>query len=112
MTTFDERERAFEKKFAMDEELRFKATVRRNKLLGLWAAQKLGLAGAEADAYAKEVVRTDFQRPGDDDLVEKLREDFAAKGVAQTDEQIHAAIVEMMATAIREVEAERGKSST
>lgn len=109
MTTFDEREKAYERKFALDEELRFKSTVRRNKLLGLWAAEKLGLSGADAEAYAKEVIRADFQKPGDDDLIAKLRADFDAKGVAQTDEQIHAALVELMATAIAQTEAERGK---
>jgi hypothetical protein len=110
MTTFDERERAYERKFAHDEELRFKATVRRNKLLGLWAAEQLGLSGADADAYAKEVIRADFQKPGDEDIVAKLREDFDAKNVAQTDDQIRVALAETMATAVRQIEAERGKS--
>ena len=109
MTTFDEREKAYERRFALDEELRFKSTVRRNKLLGMWAAEKLGLSGPDAEAYAKEVIRADFQKPGDDDLVAKLRTDFDAKGVAQTDEQIHVALVELMATAIAQIEAERGK---
>jgi hypothetical protein len=110
MTTFDEREKAFEKRFALDEELRFKATVRRNKLLGLWAAEKLGLSGPEADAYAKDVIRADFQKPGDEDLVAKLREDFDAKSVAQSDDQIRAALLETMATAVQQIEAERGKA--
>src|SRR2546429_30674 len=65
MTTFDKREEGFEKRFARDEELRFKANARRNKLLGLWAAEKLGISGAEADAYAKAVVMADFDEPGD-----------------------------------------------
>lgn len=107
MTTFDEREKGFERKFAHDENLRFKATVRRNKLLGLWAAEKLGLAGPEAEAYAKEVIRADFQAPGDEDLVDKLRGDFSAKGVVQSDDQIRAALVELMATAIIQAEAEK-----
>ena len=72
MTTFDKREEGFEKKFAHDEELRFKANARRNKLLGLWAAEKLGLSGAEADAYAKEVVVADFEEAGDDDVFRKF----------------------------------------
>jgi hypothetical protein len=110
MTTFDEREKAFEKRFALDEELRFKATVRRNKLLGLWAAEKLGLSGADADAYAKDVIRADFQKPGDEDLVEKLRQDFDAKSVAQSDDQIRAALLETMATAVQQIEAERNKA--
>ena len=109
MTTFDEREKAYEQKFAHDEELRFKATVRRNKLLGLWAAEKLGLSGPDADAYAKDVIRADFQQPGDEDLVAKLRQDFTAKNVAQTDDQIRQALVEMMAAAVSQIEAE-GKS--
>ena len=110
MTTFDERERAYEKKFALDEELRFKSTVRRNKLLGLWAAEKLGLSGAEAEAYAKEVVRSDFQQPGDEDIIAKVRADLEAKGLAQDGAQIPAVMVELMATAVRQVEAETGKS--
>jgi hypothetical protein len=110
MTTFDERERAYEKKFALDEELKFKSTVRRNKLLGLWAAEKLGKTGADADAYAKDVIRADFQQPGDEDLVAKLRQDFAASGVAQSDDQIRAAMAELMATAVAQVEAEKSGS--
>lgn len=110
MTTFDDREKAYERKFAHDEELRFKATVRRNKLLGLWAAEKLGLSGADADAYAKDVIRSDFQKPGDEDVVAKLRQDFDAKGVAQTDDQIRLALAETMAAAVRDIEAERGKA--
>src|SRR5918911_909336 len=80
MTTFDKREEGFEKKFAHDEELRFKANARRNKLLGLWAAEKLGLSGAEADAYAKEVVAADFEEAGDKDVQNKVVKDLAAKG--------------------------------
>ncbi len=81
MTTFDKREEGFEKKFAHDEELKFKAAARRNKLLGLWAAEKLGLTGAAVDAYAKEVVVADFEEAGDEDVFRKLRKDFDAKGV-------------------------------
>src|ERR1700726_4967752 len=73
MTTFDKREEAFEKQFAHDEELKFKATARRNKLLGLWAAEKLGLGGAEADSYAKSVVMADFEEAGDHDVMRKIR---------------------------------------
>jgi hypothetical protein len=107
MTTFDEREKTYERKFALDEELRFKATVRRNKALGLWAAEKLGITGPEADAYAKEVIRADFAQPGDEDLVTKLRGDFAAKSVAVSDDEIRAALVELMATAVVQAEAEK-----
>lgn len=80
MTTFDEREKAFEKKFEKDQELQFKVNARKNKLLGLWAAGLLGKADAEA--YAKEVVMSDFEKPGDDDVVEKLLKDFGAAGKA------------------------------
>jgi hypothetical protein len=82
MSGFDEREKDFEARFKHDQELAFKVTARRNKLLGLWAAQHLGLAGAAADAYAAEVVSADFARPGDSDVIEKVAADFAAKGVA------------------------------
>ena len=81
MTTFDNRERDAEKKFEHDEELRFKVTARRNKLLGLWAAELLGLTDEAAEAYAKEVVLSDFERPGDEDVLEKVLRDFEGKGV-------------------------------
>lgn len=77
MSTFDERQKGFEKKFAHDEELNFKAIARRNKLLGLWAAAKLGKTDADAEAYAKEVVLVDFEEDGHDDVVNKLLKDFA-----------------------------------
>ena len=80
MTTFDDRKDAFEKKFAHDEELRFKANARRNKLLGLWAAEKLGKNGADAEAYAKSVVMADFQEAGDDDVLRKVKGDLEAGG--------------------------------
>lgn len=103
MTTFDKREEGFESKFAHDEELRFKATARRNKLLGLWAAEKLGLAGAEANAYAEEVVMADFEHAGDDDVFDKIRRDFDAKGVSQSDHQIRRHMVELMAQAVEQL---------
>ncbi|HET9904732.1 MAG TPA: DUF1476 domain-containing protein [Xanthobacteraceae bacterium] len=103
MTTFDKREEGFEKKFAHDEELRFKATARRNRLLGEWAAQKLGLTGDAATAYAKEVVMADFEEGGDDDVFRKIRKDFDAKGVAQSDHQIRRTMEELMEKAIAEV---------
>ena len=105
MTTFDKREEGFEKKFAHDEELRFKATARRNKLLGLWAAQKLGLSGADADAYAKEVVMADFEEAGDDDVFRKVRKDLDAKGVSVSDQDIKVQMVELMTQAVAQVEA-------
>lgn len=85
MTTFDKRQEGFEKKFALDEEQKFKATARRNKLLGLWAAAKLGKSGADADAYAKEVVAADFEEAGDNDVVRKVTGDLADKGVAEAE---------------------------
>jgi hypothetical protein len=105
MTTFDKREEGFEKQFAHDEELRFKANARRNKYLGHWAAQKLGLAGPEADAYAKEVVMADFERAGDEDVFDKVRKDFDAKGIKESDHQIRRTMVELMAKAIAEIKA-------
>ncbi|MSP46974.1 MAG: DUF1476 domain-containing protein [Xanthobacteraceae bacterium] len=105
MTTFDKREEGFEKKFAHDEELRFKASARRNKLLGLWAAEKLGMTGPAAEAYAKEVVVSDFEEPGDEDVFRKVRKDFDAKGVAQSDQQIHAMMIELMEQAIAQIKA-------
>jgi hypothetical protein len=107
MTTFDKREEGFEKKFAVDEELRFKANARRNKLLGLWAAQKLGLSGAEAEEYAKSIVLADFEEPGEDDVFRKIRKDFDAKGVADSDHQIRRTMTELMAKAVLEVKAGR-----
>ena len=80
MTTFDKREEGFEKKFAHDEELRFKANARRNKLLGLWAAEKLGLTGDAANAYAKEVVMADFEEAGDDDVLKKVQQGSRGQG--------------------------------
>ncbi len=105
MTTFDKREEGFEKKFAHDEELRFKATARRNRLLGLWAAEKLGLTGAAAETYAKEVVAADFEEAGDDDVVRKLRKDFDAKGVVESDHQIRRTMDELMAKAVEQIKA-------
>ncbi len=105
MTTFDKREEAFEKQFAHDEELKFKATARRNKLLGLWAAEKLGLVGAEAESYAKSVVMADFEEAGDHDVLRKIRQDFDAKGVAQSEHQISRKMTELMEKAIADVKA-------
>jgi hypothetical protein len=105
MTTFDKREEGFEKKFAHDEELRFKASARRNRILGMWAAEKLGLTGPAAEAYAKEVVMADFEEAGDNDVFNKLRKDFDAKGVAQSDHQIRRTMDELMEQAIAQIKA-------
>ena len=101
MTTFDKREESFEKKFAHDEELKFKATARRNKLIGLWAAEKNGKTGADADAYAKEVVMADFEEAGDEDVFRKLRGDLPA---SVSDHQIRNAMDELMAEAIEQIQ--------
>jgi len=105
MTSFDKREEAFEQQFAHDEELRFKATARRNKLIGLWAAEKLGLQGGAAEAYAKSVVTTAIDNASEGGVLRKLRADFAAKNVEQSDHQIQRAMNELMAKAIEEIKA-------
>lgn len=105
MSEFDKREEGFEKKFAHDEELRFKAMARRNKLLGLWAAEKLGLSGPEAAAYAKEVVMADFEEPGVNDVFRKVRKDFDAKGVTESDHQIRRIMDQLLDQAIAQVKA-------
>ena len=105
MTTFDKREEGFEKKFAMDADQKFKAEARRNRLLGLWAAEKLGIAGDAAAAYAKEVVASDFEESGDADVLRKVMGDLTAKGVATTESEIRVKMDELMATAIMQVKA-------
>ena len=105
MTTFDKRKDSFEKKFAHDEELRFKATARRNKMLGLWAAEKLGKSGEEAAAYAKTVVLADFEEAGDEDVYRKLKGDFEAAGAGPSEQDIRRAMDEMLAKAVAEVQA-------
>lgn len=106
MTTFDKREKAYESKFALDQELRFKSNARRNKLLGLWAAELIGKSGAEVDEYVREVVRSDFEEPGDDDVFRKVRNDLDAAGVTMSDEDLRDKMVELMALAVGEVEKE------
>jgi hypothetical protein len=103
MTTFDNREKGFENKFAHDEELRFKATARRNKLLGIWAAGQLSLSGPAADAYSKEVVMAEFEAAGDEDVFRKIRKDFDAKGVKQSDQQIRSAMTSLMEEAVAQI---------
>ena len=98
-----DREDAYENKFAHDEELRFKAEARRNKMLGLWAAEKLGKAGDEAEAYAKEVIIADIEEAGEEDVFRKVRKDFDDAGVDQSDHQIRRTMAELMAEAIEQV---------
>lgn len=99
MSSFDDREKGFENKFAHDEELEFKATARRNKLLGLWLAEKFGLSGADADAYAKDVVASDFEEAGHEDVVRKVMADITARGVAVTEHMVRTEMDRLMAVA-------------
>ena len=105
MTTFDKREEAFEKQFAHDEELRFKATARRNKLLGLWAAEKLGIERRRGGQLRQVGRDGRFRRAGDHDVLRKIRKDFDAKGVAQSDHQIGRVMSELMEKAIADIKA-------
>jgi hypothetical protein len=105
MTTFDEREKAYEKKFAMDQDLKFRSEARRNKMLAEWAAAKLGITGAALDDYIKEVRKSDLVEKGDDDVFRKVKKDFADKGVAVSDAEIRQAMGEFLAKAVRDVEA-------
>lgn len=107
MTTFDRREQALEAMFIHDEEMRFCALARRNRLLGLWAAEKLGKSGEAADAYAKSVVMSDFEEEGDHDVFRKVRKDFDAAGVTQSEHQIRRVMDELLATAVEQLSAER-----
>ena len=103
---FEKRQKGFESKWAHDEELRFKVFARRNKLLGLWAAGELGVKGDTAEAYAKEVVAADFQKAGDEDVFEKVRDDFKAKGIAISDHMLRVKMTELIETAKKQIEQE------
>jgi len=105
MTTFDKREEGFERKFALDEEQKFKAEARRNKLLGLWVAEKLGLSGEAANTYAKDVIAAEFQEAGDANVVGKVMGDLKAKGIALTEQQLRVKMDELTAEAIAQVKA-------
>ncbi|MBM3544478.1 MAG: DUF1476 domain-containing protein [Alphaproteobacteria bacterium] len=104
--TFEDRQKGVERKFALDEELRFKSNARRNKLLGLWAAEKMGITGEDAQAYAREVVIADLAEPGDEDVFRKIRADFDAKGVDQSDHQIRRAMSDLLGEAVTQIETE------
>lgn len=106
MSGFDDRKKGFEGKFAHDEELKFKAEARRNKLLGLWAADLMGITGDAANEYAKSVVKADFEEPGDEDVFRKVRQDFDEKGVDQSDHQLRRTMDELMQTAIEQIQNE------
>jgi hypothetical protein len=106
MTTFDEREKAHEKKFVLDQELKFRAEARRNKLLGEWAAQKLGLTGAAVDEYVKAVRKADLLQKGDEDVFRKIRKDFDEKGVAVSDAELRKTMQEYLTLATKQVASE------
>ena len=103
MSGIDERGDAFENKYAHDEALKFKAEARRNKLLGLWAAEKMGKNDTQAAEYAKEVIRSDFEEPGDEDVFRKIREDFDKAGIDQSDHQIRRTMEELMTKAVEQI---------
>jgi hypothetical protein len=103
MTTFDKREEGFEKKYALDEEQKFRAEARRNKLLGLWVAEKLGKSGEDAVAYAKEVIAAEFEEAGDADVVRKVLGDLSAKGITVSEQEIRRKMDELTAVAVAQV---------
>ncbi|MCX7320233.1 MAG: DUF1476 domain-containing protein [Hyphomicrobiales bacterium] len=105
MSSMDKRGQDFERKYALDEEQKFKAMNRRNKLLGLWAAEKMGQSGDDAAAYAKEVVASDFDEAGDDDVLRKVLADLTAKGVAITEAELRARMDSLVAEAVAQVKA-------
>jgi hypothetical protein len=106
MTTFDDREKSYEKKFAMDEELRFKSEARRNRLLAQWAGAKLGLSGPALDEYVKAVRKADLAQKGDDDVFQKVKKDFADKSVGVSDKELRKAMDDFLIQAARQIEAE------
>ena len=107
MTTFDEREKSYEKKFALDEALKFKSEQRRNKLLAEWAAGKLGLSGPAVDDYVKAVRKADLASKGDEDVFQKIRKDFDEKRVSLPDAELRKTMVDFLAKAFQQIEAER-----
>jgi hypothetical protein len=110
MTTFDDREKAYEKKFALDQDLKFRAEARRNKMLAEWAAAKLGILGDALGDYVKAVRRADLEEKGDDDVFRKIRKDFDEKGVPIQDSEIRQAMSEFLAKAVTEIEASSDQS--
>jgi hypothetical protein len=108
MTTFDDRERGFEAKFAHDEEMRFRILARRNRLLGAWAAKLMGLSEAEADAYAKDVIRAEFEEAGDEDVVRKLLGDLTSAGVECDENRIREALAHKNVEARRQLMESQG----
>ena len=106
MTTFNDREKAFEDKYKHDQDLQCKVEVRRNKLLGLWVAEMLGLSGADADAYAKEVVSADFEEPGDADLIRKIQGDVQPKNIDLSEHRLRKKMDELVAVAKEQIMSE------
>jgi len=105
MTLFNEREEAFEKQFALDQDLRFKAMARRNKLLGLWVAERLGKSGADAEAYARSLILADFHEPGDVDVIRKVHQDLGAAGQVIDEASLRSKINQLAARAVEEIKA-------
>lgn len=105
MTTYDNREKAFENKFARDADLKFKAESRRNKALAEWAAAKLGISGDAVADYVKAVRKSDLEEKGDDDVIRKVQKDFAEKGITVSDAEIKDKMIELLAKAVAEIEA-------
>lgn len=106
MTTFDERESSFEAKYKHDKELQFKVNARRNRLLGLWAANLLGIHGADAEAYAKEVVKSDFVTAGDHDVLQKVLGDFQSKAVEMSEHRLRKQMDDLLKIAADQVQTE------
>jgi hypothetical protein len=102
-TTFDQRERAFEMRFAQDEELRFKANARRNRLLGLWAASKMGLVGPDAESYARELVTADVDNPSSDSVFEKVSSDFSRRGIIEHGGEVRRMMEEFSTQALAQI---------
>jgi len=109
MSMFDDREKGYEAKYKHDQEALFKITARRNKLLGLWVAEQLGKTGADAEAYAKEVVAADFEKPGDDDVIVKVLKDLETKGINLDMDAIRKKLLGFADTARAQIEAEAKK---
>jgi hypothetical protein len=108
MSTFDEREKGFEAKYKHDQEALFKVTARRNRLLGLWAAEQLGLSGAEADAYARSIVAADFEKPGDDDVLHKVMADLSGKGVQVSEHALRKRLADLTQVAKDQIAKQAG----
>jgi hypothetical protein len=103
MTTFDDRQKGFESKFALDQEQEFRATARRNKMLGLWAAEKMGLSPESAEQYAQAVVRADFEQPGEEDVFRKVAGDFKGSGLTVSEGELRSKMDELASIAREQI---------